>query len=89
MFIVFDRIRQSTWIRLGQLRGGVLSGVLRHILQSDPLHPLLAEAHYEAMDRRLTRILRVVTDCIEKLGELDVLVVDKYSSQYGDELGHS
>ena len=63
--------------------------MLRQILLPDPLSPLLAEPHYEAIDRRLKHILVIIKECIEKHGETDVVVVDKYSSQYADELESS
>ena len=75
------RIRHSTWERLQQLQEGVLTEVLRTILAKDPLAPLLAEPHYEAMDRRLIDVLRTVDHCVEDKGSIHTFVYDKYSNK--------
>ena len=43
-----------------------MSTVLKESLQSDPLHPILVEAHYVAIDRRLQQILQTVRQCIHQ-----------------------
>ena len=57
----------------------MLSEVLREILAGDPIAPVLNELHYNAMDRRVDKILEVVQGCISTYGEDEVLVDDGYS----------
>ncbi len=56
-----------------------MSEVLREILAGDPIAPILTELHYNAMDRRIDKILEVVQGCISTYGEDEVLVDDGYS----------
>ncbi|ELU15405.1 hypothetical protein CAPTEDRAFT_19398 [Capitella teleta] len=73
------RIRRSTWERLQLLQEGILSDVLKSIMKQDPLSPLLTEAHFKAMDRRLIDILNIIDKCILNHGEDYVIVKDRYS----------
>ena len=43
-----------------------LSTVLRKSLLSDPLNPVLVEGHFQAIDRRVERILITVRSCIQQ-----------------------
>ena len=70
------RIRKSTHTRLKELRGGVLSWVLRQILSRDVIAPVLDERHYAALDARLLTVLAEVDKCILRKGEGNVLVND-------------
>ena len=53
---------------------------MRELLSYDPLAPILLDAHYEAMDRRLVHILDVLEDCMQKAGAEKVLVKDAFSA---------
>lgn len=77
--VVRFRLRRKTWDRLQLFRNGVLSEVLRDILAGDPIAPVLHEPHYIAMDRRVTKAIETVEDCIAKHGEAEVLVDDGFS----------
>ncbi|XP_060069797.1 glycosaminoglycan xylosylkinase-like, partial [Ylistrum balloti] len=70
------RIRFRTWQRLLILQDGVLSEVLRKILNQDPISPVLWKYHYGALDRRLKGILAQVQVCIDRNGLDTVLVKD-------------
>lgn len=47
------------------LKNGVLSYVLREILSTDSISPVLHEAHLEAMDRRLEAIVKEIEKCVQ------------------------
>uniref|UniRef100_A0A182FMH9 FAM20 C-terminal domain-containing protein n=2 Tax=Anopheles albimanus TaxID=7167 RepID=A0A182FMH9_ANOAL len=61
-------IRRSTWMRLTTFSGGALTELLREIDRLDPLQPLLTEAHYLALERRLLYIFSTVELCRQKHG---------------------
>lgn len=73
----FDRIRVSTWNRLSFLKGGVLSSAMRQALAFDPIHPVLAESHLAALDRRLTGVITTVKQCMEAQGPDNTLIEDR------------
>ncbi|OCT85484.1 extracellular serine/threonine protein kinase FAM20C [Xenopus laevis] len=62
------RIKKSTLMRLQLLATEPyrLSDVMRESLSMDPLYPILSETHLTALDRRLTLILKVVRQCVQK-----------------------
>ena len=73
------RIRATTVERLRDMAGGVLSRVLRHVIDYDPIAPLLFEAYYEAIDRRLAIVLHTIDSLIRSLTVDKVLLDDGYS----------
>ena len=73
----YFRLRQTTWERLQVLKDGVLTQVLRKIVSIDPISPLLTDAHYEAMERRLLDIYDLIDECILKHGIKEVLMEDR------------
>ena len=75
--LTFYRLRDTTWNRLKMLQNGVLSKVMKTIMEREPIAPVLAEAHYQAMDRRLAYIIETVHQCMERFEESDVLVSDE------------
>lgn len=77
--IVSCSVRAVTLRRLRELTDGVLSHVLRQVLATDPLAPLLTDSHYEAIDRRLAIVLHYIDDYIGDTGVEAVLVSDGYS----------
>ncbi|KAH9502556.1 hypothetical protein Btru_068982 [Bulinus truncatus] len=64
-------IRLSTLAKLVKLYIGPdsLSHVLRESLKADPSYPVLWEPHLDALDRRLGKILSVVSDCVNVKGK--------------------
>lgn len=70
------RLRYRTWERLLVLQDGVLSSVLKSVLDQDPISPVLTGPHYSAMTRRVEHILTHVHNCIAKHGLEHVLVND-------------
>ena len=59
-------MRQSTLDTLISYHKGSpgLGDALRESLKKDALYPVLAEAHYEAIDRRLKIILQLIYQCV-------------------------
>lgn len=59
-------IRQSTLRRLLGIHNGPmkLSELMRESLASDPVTPVLTEAHLTSLDRRLNIVLSAVRDCL-------------------------
>ena len=51
--------------------------MLRHILSHDPIAPVLWEPYYDALDRRLERLLQEIELCFGKHKRSDVLVPDE------------
>ncbi|XP_029446056.1 extracellular serine/threonine protein kinase FAM20C-like isoform X2 [Rhinatrema bivittatum] len=68
-------IKKLTYLRLQLLatKAYRLSDVMRESLAKDALHPILAEPHLLALDRRLRIILHSVQDCLKKEGDESVL----------------
>ncbi|XP_025113592.1 LOW QUALITY PROTEIN: glycosaminoglycan xylosylkinase-like [Pomacea canaliculata] len=69
-------LRTSTWNSLQLLRDGVLSRVLKEVLRSDPIHPVLIDSHFLALDRRLKKVLQELDTCVQTTGLDNVLVDD-------------
>jgi len=61
------------------MSGGVLSRVLSHVINDEPIAPLLYEAHYEAMNRRLAIVLHTIDTLIRSSTAHQVLIDDGYS----------
>ncbi|BFZ03726.1 hypothetical protein BsWGS_06764 [Bradybaena similaris] len=61
-------IRLSTLAKLIKLYKGPdsLSEVMRKSLSSDPLSPILLEPHLNALDRRLAKVIKAISDCIHR-----------------------
>lgn len=74
---VLCRVRVSTWNRLNLLKGGTLSSAVRQSLAFDPIHPVLAESHLAALDRRLSGVIATVKQCIESQGSDNTLIEDR------------
>ena len=43
-------------------------------MSTDPIHPVVTQAHLQAIDTRLEHILDVIDVCVKKFGEEHVLV---------------
>ncbi|KAJ7425903.1 Extracellular serine/threonine protein kinase FAM20C [Willisornis vidua] len=76
-------IKKSTYLRLQLLATQPyrLSDLLREALAADPLAPILAEPHLQALDRRLGRVLVAVGHCLAKAAHPDEVLVDDVGSQ--------
>ena len=59
--------------RLLILQDGILSVVLKSVLDQDPISPVLTDLHLEALDRRLKYVIDVIKDCVERMGSHNVL----------------
>lgn len=70
------RIRESMWHSLLILQDGVLSTMLRRMLDQDSIAPVLDEKYYTALDRRLLHVLDAVRDCIGVKGQGHVLITN-------------
>lgn len=72
-------IRHSTISTLLRFQAGSesLSTAMRHSMDTDPVNPILTEAHLAALDRRLTTILQIMRECLIKAHDpLRVIVND-------------
>ena len=75
------RIRKSTYDRLSKIpmeepNSEHLSFQLRQSLLSDPISPVLTEAHLQALDRRLKIAMKNIEKCIDKHGKTTVVIDD-------------
>ncbi|ESO98910.1 hypothetical protein LOTGIDRAFT_213698 [Lottia gigantea] len=61
-------VRVKTWEVLLSLQDGILGSVLKGVLQSDPIAPVLTDYHYTALDRRLQIILKEIEQCMKIFG---------------------
>lgn len=71
-------VRQSTLRRLLELHNGDqrLSEIMRRSLKSDPVYPVLTDAHLSALDRRLRVVLEVIRECVADRTADEVVVWD-------------
>ena len=77
-FSVYSRIRRSTWKKLLELSKGTksLGSLLRVATSVDSVAPVLTDEHFEAVDRRLEKVTKLIAQCIEKTGAAAVLTED-------------
>ena len=68
-------LRRETYWTLKVLRPGQLSDRLRLELSRDPLAPLLEEAWYPALERRLVGIIKMIDQCTAAVGGLEHMLV--------------
>lgn len=55
---------------------GPLSQLMRRLSRTDPvLHPVLADGHLDALDRRLHIVMRTVRLCVRLHGHWDAVLV--------------
>uniref|UniRef100_A0A8C8AXC6 FAM20 C-terminal domain-containing protein n=1 Tax=Otus sunia TaxID=257818 RepID=A0A8C8AXC6_9STRI len=76
-------IKKSTYLRLQLLATQPyrLSDLLREALATDPLAPVLAEPHLQALDRRLGKVLAAVGHCLAGAAYPDKVLVDDVGSR--------
>lgn len=72
-------IRQSTLRRLIDFNESPqhLSGRMKKSLSEDPVDPVLSEAHFVALDRRVTLILNSVRECLTLKAPEQVITFDE------------
>lgn len=70
-------VRKSTFLTFLKLYTGSekLSVLMAKALSRDPVAPILTDGHLQALDRRVPKVLRAITDCIFKHG-IDKVVID-------------
>jgi hypothetical protein len=71
-------LRYSTFERLKYLYMNKLSSLLDASLRSDPLYPILTDAHLRAVDRRLSVIFYELIECTRRFKTFEVIVDDGY-----------
>ncbi|TMS32659.1 hypothetical protein L596_000471 [Steinernema carpocapsae] len=73
-------IRSSTFQTLLNFYSGKrsLTEVLHESLSKDPASPILAYKHYEALERRLHRIMEVIVECLDKKQGAEAVVLAEY-----------
>lgn len=71
-------VRLSTLATLLKLYQGPdsLSHLMRESLSSDPLAPILTEPHLDALDRRVGKVIKAVSDCINNGRTWQEVVID-------------
>ncbi|XP_059167496.1 extracellular serine/threonine protein CG31145-like [Physella acuta] len=71
-------IRLSTLSKLIKLYSGPdsLSQIMRLSLHSDPLDPVLWEPHLDALDRRVSKVLHMVNNCIKDGRQWNDVIID-------------
>nr|CAB3244420.1 glycosaminoglycan xylosylkinase-like [Phallusia mammillata] len=67
-------LRNTTLHTLHKLSGGVLTKLLKAIMDDDPIAPILHQSHLKAMEIRLPRILDTMETCIKDRGKSNVIV---------------
>ncbi|CAD5116676.1 DgyrCDS5542 [Dimorphilus gyrociliatus] len=67
-------LRRSTYERLQMLTDGVLSEVLKTVMELEPLAPVLTQPHLLALDRRLKVVMDKAHWCMKQYGEMNILV---------------
>lgn len=72
------QIRKSTFLKLAKLYIGPerLSELLDKSMKSDPVYPILLQAHLNAIDRRVIHILRIVARCLEQEDSVDAVIIN-------------
>ncbi|CAG5116995.1 unnamed protein product [Candidula unifasciata] len=76
------RIRLSTLAKFIKLYKGPdsLGMVMRSSLNSDPLSPILTDVYFEALDRRVEKVIKTISDCLVNATSWDAVVFDDLSS---------
>lgn len=59
-----------------QLSGNILGTSLETLLESSHITPVLTDAHFEALDRRLLKVYASVLTCIFEHGKQNVFFED-------------
>ncbi|CAD5119001.1 DgyrCDS7657 [Dimorphilus gyrociliatus] len=68
------KIRKKTWKTIENFEEGDISNRLKQSLKTDPIAPILLDAWYPVIERRLKKIKEVITKCADANGWDNVLV---------------
>jgi len=71
-------LRKSTFERLTELKGGLLTKMLIEATKTDPIAPILHKKHIEAINRRMPMIFAALQKCVSQNG-LDNVIVENWS----------
>ncbi len=71
-------VRYSTFLRLKQLHKSKFSKLMDESLKSDPLYPILTQAHLDALDRRIELIFDTINKCINEFTPTQVILDDGF-----------
>jgi len=71
-------LRKSTFDRLTELKGGLLTKMLIEATKTDPIAPILHKKHIEAINRRMPMIFAALQKCVSQNG-LDNVLVENWS----------
>lgn len=63
-------VRSSTYQRLLLFTGGKLTEAIQELSNKDPVHPIITNAHYKAIERRLLLLFSAIDYCQKKKGML-------------------
>lgn len=74
---LIGRLRKSTYENLKAMQNGLLKKKLQESLSKDPIAPILDNAWYPALERRLKIVLQVMDRCLVANGPEAVLVEDE------------
>lgn len=80
-------MRSSTLERLLQFHQQGLGSALKLSLEADPVNPVLLEVHFQAVDRRVAIILKVLRQCLQAANDPAEVIFshdDLYNSGYDD-----
>lgn len=70
-------LRKSTFERLVELKGGLMTKMLIEATKTDPISPILHKKHIEAINRRMPIIFSTLTKCVQENGK-DAVIVDNW-----------
>ncbi len=77
------KIRWKTWrvlLNIQSQNSGKLGDLLHDVLEEDLLTPVLANPHYDALDRRFSIVMKAIQNCIENNSPSHVF------DRYGDNI---
>lgn len=63
------RLRLSTYKRLLLFTGDKLTETIKRVSRTDLLYPILTDAHYEAVERRLLMVFSAIDICLKERGQ--------------------
>ena len=53
-----------------------LGNALKLSLSHDPLHPVLLDDHFTAVDRRVRIALQIISKCVDTVKDVDKVIID-------------
>jgi hypothetical protein len=73
-------LRKSTFDRLVELRGGLMTKLLIEATKNDPISPILHKKHIEAINRRMPIVFQTLMDCVRENGK-DNVITDTWAGE--------